>query len=102
MTEKVTEVADKVNKSVGKGLASAIDTGEKAVDSTKNTLGSTKRKATDVTQEKVDQASESTKQTMENVSRKSSQAAEEVGNKANRAQAGYQQAKEDVKSETRK
>ncbi|KAF8973681.1 hypothetical protein BDZ97DRAFT_1912155 [Flammula alnicola] len=41
VTEKVSEVADKVNKSVGKGLASAIDKGEKATHATKDTLGST-------------------------------------------------------------
>ncbi|KAF9650687.1 hypothetical protein BDM02DRAFT_3111730 [Thelephora ganbajun] len=91
VAEKVTEVADKVNKSVGKGLASAIDTGEKVVHSTKHTFGSAKRKATDATQdaqgmaqEKVNQASESTKQATENVRQKFNQAAGEAGNKADR------------------
>ena len=115
---------------MGKGLASAIDTGEKVVDSTKHTFGSAKRKATDTTQdahgmakEKMNQASESTKQTTENARQKVNQAAGEAGNKADRVrpffttsphrspdiylhtfqvQAGYQQAKEDMKSETRK
>jgi len=102
VTEKVTEVADKVNKSVGKGLASAIDTGEKVVGSTKHTFGSAKRKATDTTQEKMNQTSESTKQATENARQKFNQAAAEAGNKADRVQAGFQQVKEDVKSETRK
>jgi len=85
VTEKVTEVADKVNKSVGKGLASAIDTGEKVVDSTKHSLGSTKRKATDTTQEKINQASESTKQAAENTRQKFNQATGEARDKADRA-----------------
>ncbi|KAF8588439.1 hypothetical protein K439DRAFT_1240320, partial [Ramaria rubella] len=38
VTEKVSEVADKVNKSVGKGLASAIDAGEAATEKTKETV----------------------------------------------------------------
>jgi len=78
-----------VNKSVGKGLAGAIDTGEKVVDSTKQTLGSTKRKATSTTQdaqemarEKTNQASESTKQTAENARQKLNQAAGDGSNKS--------------------
>ncbi|PIL30896.1 hypothetical protein GSI_07065 [Ganoderma sinense ZZ0214-1] len=38
-TEKVAEVAEKVNRSVGKGLAGAIEKGEKATEATKHTLG---------------------------------------------------------------
>ncbi|KAF8261822.1 hypothetical protein EI94DRAFT_1434377, partial [Lactarius quietus] len=38
-TEKAAEVADKLNKSVGKGLASAIETGEQVTEKTKQTLG---------------------------------------------------------------
>ncbi|KAH9170320.1 hypothetical protein EDB89DRAFT_1326482 [Lactarius sanguifluus] len=38
-TEKAAEVADKVNKSVGRGLASAIETGEQVTEKTKQTLG---------------------------------------------------------------
>ncbi|KAN0100941.1 hypothetical protein V8E55_000925 [Tylopilus felleus] len=37
--EKISDVADKVNKKVGEGLASAIETGEKATEKTKKTLG---------------------------------------------------------------
>jgi hypothetical protein len=80
-----------VNKSVGKGLASAIDGGEKAVDSTKHTLGSAKRKSTDAAQEakgtaqeKMDQASESTKQATEDARQKFNQATGEAGHKADR------------------
>ncbi|KAI0735584.1 hypothetical protein C8Q76DRAFT_287307 [Earliella scabrosa] len=47
VTEKVAEVADKVNKSVGKGLASAIEKGEKATEVTKDNLGMAKDKATE-------------------------------------------------------
>ncbi|KAI0719133.1 hypothetical protein C8T65DRAFT_569568 [Cerioporus squamosus] len=39
ITEKVAEVADKVNKKVGKGLASAIEKGEQATEATKENLG---------------------------------------------------------------
>lgn len=74
---------------MGKGLASAIDTGEKVVDSTKHTLGSTKRKASGtaeevegVAKEKMGQASESTKQTTESARQKFNQAAGEARNKA--------------------
>ena len=78
-----------VNKSVGKGLASAIDTGEKVVDSTKHTFGSAKRKASDTTQdaqgmaqEKVNQASKSTKQAAESTQQKFNQATGEAAKKA--------------------
>ncbi|PCH33248.1 hypothetical protein WOLCODRAFT_93180 [Wolfiporia cocos MD-104 SS10] len=37
-TETVKEVADKVNKSVGRGLASAIEKGEEATEASKETL----------------------------------------------------------------
>ncbi|KAG2345319.1 hypothetical protein BDR05DRAFT_880646 [Suillus weaverae] len=39
VTEKVSEMANKVNKKVGQGLASAIETGEKAAGKTKEALG---------------------------------------------------------------
>ncbi|KAF8912959.1 hypothetical protein CPB84DRAFT_1841392 [Gymnopilus junonius] len=45
VTEKVTEVADKVNKGVGKTLASAIEKGEKATNVAKETLESTSEEA---------------------------------------------------------
>jgi len=45
VTEKVSEVADKVNKDVGKTLAGAIDKGEKAVESTKESLGMASKEA---------------------------------------------------------
>ncbi|KAH9983283.1 hypothetical protein BJV74DRAFT_743408, partial [Russula compacta] len=38
-TEKVAEVADKVNKTVGQGLASAIETGEQVTEKSKETIG---------------------------------------------------------------
>lgn len=39
VTEKVSEVADNINKSLGKGLAGAIDKGENATEVAKDTLG---------------------------------------------------------------
>ncbi|KAF8139903.1 hypothetical protein EV363DRAFT_315930 [Boletus edulis] len=36
--QKITEAADKVNKKVGEGLATAIETGETATERTKETL----------------------------------------------------------------
>lgn len=76
---------------MGKGLASAIDTGEKVVDSTKHTLSSTKRKASGTTQEakgmaqeKIDKVSESTERATGTARQKLNQAAGEVGNKAER------------------
>ncbi|KAF8665104.1 hypothetical protein AX16_000571 [Volvariella volvacea WC 439] len=53
--EKVSEVADKVNRKVGKGLASAIDKGEQATYATKEKL----EHLTSQTEEKADQAKES-------------------------------------------
>ncbi|KAF8221778.1 hypothetical protein L208DRAFT_1414530 [Tricholoma matsutake] len=80
MTEKVSEVADKVNKKVGEGLASAIDAGEKATKATKATkesLGSTAAE----TKEKAEHASDQ---------------------KANQAATGAHEAKEHFKKEVRK
>jgi len=45
VTEKVSDVADKVNKSVGQGLASAIETGEQVTEKTKETYGAAKDSA---------------------------------------------------------
>jgi len=79
-TEKVAEVADKVNKSVGRTLASAIETGESATESTKQAVGT---------------ASEKTKE-----------ASGVAGQKANQtaagAREGAQDFKEDVAKEARK
>ncbi|KAM5531507.1 hypothetical protein V8D89_014832 [Ganoderma adspersum] len=58
-TEKVSEVAEKVNRSVGKGLAGAIEKGEKATEATKDTLGVGKKKVTEKSAaagQKADQA----------------------------------------------
>ncbi|PPQ88099.1 hypothetical protein CVT25_014397 [Psilocybe cyanescens] len=43
VTEKVSELADKVNKGVGAGLASAIDKGEQATNAAKETLDATSK-----------------------------------------------------------
>ncbi|EEB88358.1 hypothetical protein MPER_13843 [Moniliophthora perniciosa FA553] len=80
VTEKVSEVADTVNKKVGKGLASAIDKGENAAQSTKETISS-----------KAGEAKQ-----------KGSEASTVAGQKANQAAAGAREAKEDFKKEVRK
>ncbi|ESK95539.1 f1 atpase assembly protein 11 [Moniliophthora roreri MCA 2997] len=80
VTEKVSEVADTVNKKVGKGLASAIDKGEHAANATKETLSSTTGQA----------------------KQKGSEASTVASQKANQAAAGAREAKEDFKKEVRK
>jgi len=65
-TEKVSEVADKVNKSVGRGLASAIETGEQVTEKTKETYGVAKdstKSAAKKTKEASETASEEKKTT---------------------------------------
>jgi len=76
ITEKAAETADKVNKSVGKGLASAIEKGEEVTQSTKETLGA---------------ATENTKQT-----------AAQAGQKANQAAAGAREGTQDFKHDVKK
>ncbi|KAI1797501.1 hypothetical protein LXA43DRAFT_250713 [Ganoderma leucocontextum] len=64
-TEKVAEVADKLNKSVGKGLADAIEKGEKATEVTKETLGVGKKKAAETSEaarQKANQAAAEVKE----------------------------------------
>ncbi|KAK0455906.1 hypothetical protein EV421DRAFT_1749375, partial [Armillaria borealis] len=53
LTEKATDAADTVNKKLGKGLASAIEGGEKAAAATKDTSAS----ATHTTKEKASETS---------------------------------------------
>ncbi|THH30165.1 hypothetical protein EUX98_g3999 [Antrodiella citrinella] len=75
-TDKVKEVVDKVNKTVGRGLAQAIEKGEKATEVTKDAVGTTTDKA--------------------------KQSADVAGQKANQAAAGMREGKEDFKKEVRK
>ncbi|KAK0481576.1 hypothetical protein IW261DRAFT_1562873 [Armillaria novae-zelandiae] len=63
LTEKASEAADTVNKTLGKGLASAIDKGEKAATATKDTLSS----ATHTTKEKASETSKVAGQKMNEV-----------------------------------
>ncbi|RDB29636.1 hypothetical protein Hypma_015134 [Hypsizygus marmoreus] len=109
VTEKVSEVADKVNKNVGKGLASAIETGEKATQTTKEALGSASEqtkekaehassvaeKATQTTKEALGSASEQTKE-------KAEHASNVAGQKTNEAAAGARETKEDLQKDLRK
>ncbi|KAG7091086.1 hypothetical protein E1B28_010142 [Marasmius oreades] len=98
VTEKVSEVADKVNKSVGKGLASAIDKGENVAQSTKEVMGSASQQAKEKGNEAYDAASQKTNQATE----KGKEASNTASHKANQAAAGARQASEDFKKEVRK
>ncbi|KAK0246405.1 hypothetical protein EDD85DRAFT_56235 [Armillaria nabsnona] len=80
LTEKASDAADTVNKKLGKGLASAIEGGEKAAAATKDTLTS----ATHTTKEK---ASETSKV---------------AGQKMNQAESGVRETKEKAEKELRK
>ncbi|KAF7340047.1 F1 atpase assembly protein 11 [Mycena venus] len=77
VTEKVSEVADTVNKKLGKGLASAIETGQEAAASTKDTVSSTaeqgKKKAGEaatVVGQKKNEAAASARETKDDLARK--------------------------------
>ncbi|OAX43632.1 hypothetical protein K503DRAFT_765719 [Rhizopogon vinicolor AM-OR11-026] len=87
VTEKVSEMAEKVNKKVGRGLASAIETGEKAAEKTKGTLGTTSASAGQKSEEKTKQAKRFTQET-----------AEQAKQKGNQAAASARETKDDVKS----
>jgi Skp family chaperone for outer membrane proteins len=84
VTEKVTEVADKVNKSVGKGLADAIDKGEKATHAAKDTIQS-------VTKDTATKTEQSAKET-----------ATQAKQKTYQAEAGAREAKRDFERELKK
>ncbi|KAJ7480196.1 hypothetical protein B0H11DRAFT_1808710 [Mycena galericulata] len=71
VTEKVSETADAVNKKLGKGLADAIETGQKAAAATKETIKSTTEK-------------------------KASETATVAGQKKNEAAAGARELKDDL------
>ncbi|KAF8467463.1 hypothetical protein DFH94DRAFT_295845 [Russula ochroleuca] len=75
-TEKAAEVADKVNKSVGRGLASAIETGEQVTEKTKETLGATKDSAVGGAKAGAEKSKEATRATTEKASRMASKAKE--------------------------
>ncbi|ETW78376.1 hypothetical protein HETIRDRAFT_421111 [Heterobasidion irregulare TC 32-1] len=62
VTEKVSEVADTVNKKVGKGLASALDAGEEVTEKSKQVLGTSKEKAQEATDAVKEKTSEGTAQ----------------------------------------
>jgi len=76
-TEKAAEVADKVNKSVGRGLASAIETGEQVTEKTKENLGTTKDKTMGSVKSGADKSKEATRATTEKASKMASKAKEE-------------------------
>ncbi|KAI6045190.1 hypothetical protein EDC04DRAFT_2639007, partial [Pisolithus marmoratus] len=108
VTEKVAEVADKVplcvnhiksspltfplhqvNKKVGKGLASAIETGERATEKTKETLGSStetaERKAgsaKQTVQEKTESAKRTGSERFESAKKSTGEAVEESKRRA--------------------
>ncbi|KAF8502803.1 hypothetical protein F5888DRAFT_1667238 [Russula emetica] len=76
-TEKTAEVADKVNKSVGQGLASAIETAEQVTEKTKETFGATKDKAMDSAKSGAEKSKEAGRATTEKASRTASKLKEE-------------------------
>nr|GAT43638.1 predicted protein [Mycena chlorophos] len=74
VTEKVSEVADNVNKGVGKKLADAIGAGQEAAAKTKETLGTateeTKKKAGETAataEQKKNEAASATRDAMKKV-----------------------------------
>lgn len=71
-TEKVAEVADKVNKSVGQGLASVIETGEQATEKTRETFGAGKDKATGSAKSGAEESKETGRAAMDKASRTAS------------------------------
>ncbi|KAI0963059.1 hypothetical protein AcW1_000247 [Taiwanofungus camphoratus] len=90
-TEKVTEVADKVNKSVGRGLAHAIEKGEEATQTTKEKLGPTIEKAKETTGAATQKAKEAT-----------GTASQKANQTAAGAREGARDFKQDVQKEARK
>ncbi|KAF7320069.1 hypothetical protein MKEN_00791200 [Mycena kentingensis (nom. inval.)] len=78
VTEKVSEVADTVNKKVGKGLADAIGAGQEAAAKTKETLQSTSETVKDTTEKNAKAAD----QTLNQTTASARQAAEDVKKKA--------------------
>ncbi|KAH9927479.1 uncharacterized protein BXZ73DRAFT_102612 [Epithele typhae] len=60
VTEKVADVADKVNKKVGQGLASAIEKGEDVSAKTKETMGTAKEKASEASTTASQKANQAT------------------------------------------
>ncbi|KAG5729785.1 hypothetical protein E4T56_gene977 [Termitomyces sp. T112] len=101
VTEKVSEVADKVNKEVGKRLASAIEKGEKVTQSTKETLGTAASKSKD----KADQAIHEAEQVYDDVgdqAKHTSKAASQKLNQARGTAAKAKEEKEDIQREMTK
>ncbi|KAF9229702.1 hypothetical protein BS17DRAFT_805312 [Gyrodon lividus] len=88
VTEKVSEVADKVNKKVGQGLASAIETGEKATEKTEETLGASTTSAK--------QKAEKAKQTVHQTGEQAKQKANEFRKAAARARESKDNVKKDL------
>ncbi|KAJ7275492.1 hypothetical protein B0H12DRAFT_263638 [Mycena haematopus] len=80
VTEKVADAADKVNKDVGKGLASAIESGQQAAAATKNALGGTTAEG----------------------KKKAGEAATVVGQKKNEAAASARETKDQTKDDLAK
>lgn len=90
VTEKVADVADKVNKKVGQGLASAIEAGERATEKTKETLGSSTETAkgksesvTQTVQEKAESAKQTGREKIGSAKKTTGEATEEMKRRAN-------------------
>ncbi|KAH0590255.1 hypothetical protein H2248_000425 [Termitomyces sp. 'cryptogamus'] len=98
VTEKVSEVADKVNKEVGKRLASAIEKGEKVTQSTKETLGTAASKSKD----KADQAIHEAEQVYDDVGDQAKHTSKAASQKLNQTAAKAKEEKEDIQREMTK
>ncbi|KIJ38495.1 hypothetical protein M422DRAFT_50025 [Sphaerobolus stellatus SS14] len=86
VTEKVSEVASDLNKKVGQGLASAIESGEKTTEKAKKVAGDSAEKAKNV----AGDSAKSTRDTMDKTSTIASQ-------KVNKASAEAKATKEELK-----
>ncbi|KAH8086599.1 hypothetical protein BXZ70DRAFT_546326 [Cristinia sonorae] len=93
-TDKVKEVAEKVNKSVGKGLASAIEKGEEATEATKQAVGELPQLIVVNAEVDIPYQGATTEKAKEDV--------DVAGQKANQAAAGVRQGSQDFKKDVKK
>ncbi|KAF7798592.1 hypothetical protein EIP86_009814 [Pleurotus ostreatoroseus] len=114
MTDTVKDVADKVNKRVGKALASGIEKGEQATEATKQTVGgsSVKEVVDNINKsagrglasaiEKGEEATTKTQEMLGTAGAKTKQKTTEAQQKANQTAAGVRQGTRDFKSDVEK
>ncbi|KAG0699733.1 hypothetical protein DFH29DRAFT_935589 [Suillus ampliporus] len=99
VTEKVSEMADKVNKKVGRGLASAIETGERAAGKTKETLGKSMSNGVEsVYDGLVGTTTTSAREKAEGARQTTQEKTEQAKQKVDQAAAGAREVKDEMKS----